>query len=170
MKELASRTLQPTWKKTGTVGDENPIDYDGGFVYEDQSGVYVPELEYIQATKKDECGDACEWFVFRFALDRYETMTDLGKVLLVPYGFSTRYYLSHPIANYDEWFHRELADVAKTVGRDLNEFRADFCSANVQTRAAVFLDLAQYHGFENFDPNPMIFTSRESIEARYAKK
>ena len=79
---------QPNWKKIGGIGDVNPIDYDGGYIYEDETGVYSPELEYIQA-QDDGSGNAGPWKVYRWPLDRCESITVDGKELLVPFGFSS---------------------------------------------------------------------------------
>lgn len=159
-------TKQPTWKQAGTVGDVNPFEYDGGFFYQDETGVYSPELEYIQA--QDDGSDAPgPWKVYRWPLDRCETVTVNGKTLLVPFGFSARTDLPHPIADYDEWFNSNLESAAASMGRNVNEFRADLCAENLNMRAAAYLDLALYHGFENFDSYPLTFTDLEKLKARY---
>lgn len=154
-------TKQPIWKKIGTVGDVNPLDYDGGFIYEDETGVYPAELEYIARTGKDS------WKVFRWPLDRCEAVTVDGKTLLVPFGFPTRADLPHPITDYDEWFNSDLESAAASMSRNVDEFRADLCTENLNMRAAAYLDLALYHGFENFDSYPLTFASRKELEARY---
>ena len=41
-------TKQPKWKRVGTIGDINFVEYDGGIVFVDETGVYCPELEYVQ--------------------------------------------------------------------------------------------------------------------------
>lgn len=159
-----SDTKQPTWKQIGTVGDVNPFEYDGGFIYQDETGIYPPELEYIQTQSESETGP---WTVYRWSLDRCETVTVDGKTLLVPFGFSTRTDLPHPIAEYDEWFNSELESAASSIGRNVDEFRADLCTENLNMRAVAYLDLAQYHGFENFDSYPLTFTDLTELKARY---
>ena len=160
-------TKQPVWKKIGTVGDVNPLDYDGGFIYEDETGVYPPELEYIQAQSESNADESGPWEVYRWSLDRCETVTADGKTLLVPFGFSARMDLPHPITDYDEWFNSDLESAAASMSRNVDEFRADLCTENLNMRAAAYLDLALYHGFENFDSYPLTFASRKELEARY---
>lgn len=154
-------TNQPVWKKIGIVGDVNPFDHDGGFIYEDETGVYPAELEYIARTAKDS------WKLFRWPLDRCEAVTADGKTLLVPFGFPARTDLPHPLADYDEWFNSNLESAASFADRTVEDFRAALCSEDAHTRALAYLDLAQNHGFENFDSYPLTFTSREKLEARY---
>ena len=40
-------TKQPKWKLIAQLGDVNPIDYGGYFIYEDETGVYPPEGEKL---------------------------------------------------------------------------------------------------------------------------
>ena len=162
-----SDTKQPTWKQIGTVGDMNPFDYDGGFIYQDETGVYPPELEYIQTQSESETGP---WKVYRWPLDRCETVTVDGKILLVPFGFSTRTDLPHPIADYDEWFNSNLESAASSADRTVENLRAALCHEDAQIRAWAYLDLAQYHGFENFDDYPLTFTDLAKLKARYANQ
>ncbi len=160
-------TKQPVWKKIGTVGDVNPLDYDGGFIYEDETGVYPPELEYIQAQSESNADESGPWKVYRWSLDRCETVTVGEKTLLVPFGFPTRADLPHPITDYDEWFNSDLESAASSADRTVENLRAAFCHEDAQLRAWAYLDLAQYHGFENFDSDSLTFTSRKELEARY---
>lgn len=161
-----SDTKQPTWKQIGTVGDINPFEHDGGFIYQDETGVYPPELEYIVNRSLDG-REPGPWNVYRWPLDRCEAVTVDGKTLLVPFGFPARTDLPHPLADYDEWFNSNLENAASSVGRNVNEFRADLCAENLNMRAAAYLDLALYHGFENFDSYPLAFTNLAELKARY---
>jgi len=158
---------QPNWKSIGTVGDVNPLDYDGGYVYEDTTGVYPAELEYVRNVSgtEDENGP---WEVYRWPLDRYEMVDAGGDTLLVPFGFGSRSDLPHPLANYDAWFNDDISQVASYVGSNVAEMRASLCSDNPMERAWVYLDLATCHGFENFDSYPLDYSDREELEKRYA--
>lgn len=161
-------TNQPTWKQIGTVGDINPFDYDGGFIYQDETGVYTEELEYIQADN-DGLMDDATWNVYRWSLDRLEMVTaENGDILLVPFGFSSRNDLPHPIASYDEWFNGDIASAANSLGCTVETLRESLCSQDATRRAFAYLELAQYHGFANFDSYPYTYTDREELEARYA--
>jgi hypothetical protein len=154
-------TKQPVWKKIGTVGDVNPLDYAGGFIYEDETGVYPAELEYVARVVNGARK------VYRWPLDRCETVTADEKTLLVPFGYPARTDLPHPLADYDEWFNSNLESAASFADRTVEDFRAALCSEDARTRALAYLALAQNHGFENFDSYPVTFTSREELEARY---
>jgi hypothetical protein len=161
-------TNQPVWKKIGTVGDINPIDYDGGFIYHDETGVYPAELEYvIGAGDENAWGEYTEWLVYRMVLDRLEEMTGLKNSPLVPFGFGSRNDLPYPLGSYEEWFCKDLGSVADCIGLDVDGLREMLCSEDEQRRAFGYLELANYFGWENFDGYPLHFTSREELEARY---
>lgn len=165
-------TKQPTWKLAGTVGDIHPLDYSGGFVYVDTTGVYPPELEWIEAEPDSEQYSDYDltndkWTVYRFPLDRCELAQVNGEPHLVPFGFPARTDLPHPIASYVEWFDERLNDVAITNGASVVDYRHMLTSDSPMGLAMVYMILAQYHGWENFDSDPLTFTNREEIEKRY---
>ena len=72
-------TKQPDWKEVGYIGDKNWPEYSGGPVFVDQTGVYPPELEYIESPESDEPG--AEWTVYRVVLD--QEVPDWGDVKAV---------------------------------------------------------------------------------------
>ena len=158
-------TNQPVWKKIGTVGDINPIDYDGGFIYHDETGVYPAELEYIQSTRDDE---PIEWRVYRTVLDRLRCRDGYLYLASVEDNWG-KYHEGekefYPSV-YDEWFNRDLGGVADCVGLGVADLREMLCSEDEQARAFGYLNLAEYFGWENFDSYPLHFTSREELEAR----
>ena len=166
-------TQQPVWKKVGTVGDINPLDYDGGFVYVDTTGVYPPEMEYIEVQSMCDGREDGPWKVYRVVLDppRFKTLTEKGR--------TTISYSSHALPAsargdtwcwYKEWYVRDLPDVAASIGSTALHLIRGLFSKDPMRRAAVYLDMALYHGWENFDNDPMTFTDRAEIEARITLK
>jgi hypothetical protein len=163
-------TVQPIWKFHSTVGDVNPIDYSGGFVYIDITGVYPPECEWIES-EDGHLAEPIRWTVYRWTLERKSIVIGKdGSYLLVPYGYESRTDLPHPIAEYDEWFHRDLSSVAQSNGVELDTLRREFTSNDPAILAGAYLAIAQYHGFENLDSYPLTFTDRNEIEQRYKGK
>jgi hypothetical protein len=149
-------TAQPTWKKVGTIGDVNFVEHDGGPVFVDETGVYCPELEYVQNMPE---GDA---YVYRVPLEHLK-LSSAGKI--IPRGYSASW--PHPEENYTEWFDRELDGVAEFCGIPRAELVEALISDNPMARASAYEAMAQYHGWENFDSYPLHFTNREELEARY---
>ena len=162
---------QPDWKLIANLGDVNPIDYGGYFVYEDTTDVYPPEAELLVSPDDDDSGEG--WTVYRFCLDRCTLTPDAnGELILSDNSF-------HP--DYPAWFaepesrRRErpqdtcyLSNVAELMGQTLEQLQADFCADDPRVRAQAYLSVGSYHGFENFDSYPLTFKKRADVEARYA--
>lgn len=49
---------QPVWKLIANLGDVGCPDYTGYFLFEDETGVYAPELERIDPNDPDDCDDS----------------------------------------------------------------------------------------------------------------
>jgi hypothetical protein len=59
---------QPRWKFVANLGDVNPLDYGGLFVYVDETGIYPPEMERVEPDSEDD--ENCTYTVHRVSLDR----------------------------------------------------------------------------------------------------
>ena len=161
-------TNQPVWKLIANLGDRNPIDYGGYFVYRDTTGVYTEEAEMLIAPDNDD--GAGTWQVYRFILDKCTWRKSTGTL-------SDNKF--HP--EMCAWFaQREsarktrpqdtsyLSGVASSIGTSLSELRALFCSDNPLDRAHAYRAIGDYHGYANLDSYPVRLTSRTEVEARYA--
>ena len=148
---------QPNWKLIANLGDVNPIDHGGYFVYQDTTGVYTEEAEKVFVYEDS-------WQVYRFHLDRLKMVQGY----LVPLRYSPDW--PEPLFRYDEWFHKDLASVALHTGQSVQALRTDFCSENALDRARAYEAIGDYHGYENLDGYPLTFTNRKEIEARYKKE
>ena len=156
-------TNQPVWKLLANLGDVNPVDHGGLFVYQDLTGVYPEECEKL-VSPDDDNGT---WYMYRFILDRLELH---GKACLVPFGFTTRTDLPYPIESYEEWFSKDIEHVAETIGESADVLRLMFCSADPIERARAYESIGDYHGFDNLDSYPLIFSNRSDVTARYTEK
>jgi hypothetical protein len=128
---------QPKWRKIGVVGDVNPLDYSGGFVFVDDTGVYPPEVEYYD---RDNDTDNSPIRVYRFAA---ELCTYVGGILS-----DNKYHPDHAV-----WFARDLPDGLTP---------ADFTSPDTMTRAAAWLEVGLYYGLDNLDSYPLVLSYREA--------
>lgn len=160
------KTNQPKWELIANLGDANPIEYGGYFIYRDTTGVYPEEAELLDSPEDD----SGTWTVYRFILDRLERIETDDRILLVPSGFSQKWAngkLPHPIYVYDEWFSENLSRVADYIGQTLEEMRNDLCSEDARRRAFAYRAIGEYHGFDNLDSYPLTFTHRAEVELRY---
>lgn len=159
-------TQQPIWKQVAQLGDVHPLDYGGLFVYVDETGVYPPEMEKVTPNSEDD--DSLGWEIRRCVLENLKTVAVDDSVFIVPAKFDDTW--PHPVADYDEWFHKHLDQVAAYVGQEVEEMRTNLCSSNPVDRAYAWQAIGDYHGWDNLDSYPVTFTDRAELETRYAAK
>jgi len=146
-------SVQPAWKFVANLGDMNPLDYGGLFVYVDTTGIYTPQAEKLVLDEPDNLNST--YTVYRFCL---EPCTYINRIL------SDNKF--HP--DYPAWFampERErkgspqestyLKDLAAYVGVTVQELAKWFCSNDVCQRARAWEIVGEYHGFENLDGYPL---------------
>lgn len=134
-------TKQPVWRNVGHIGDVDPIAYGGGFVYEDETGIYCPEMSYFEPAPDSE------WH-------KTEGATPLRVYRVLLEKDSTR-----------EWWYEDLQAVANYTGQTLHEAQR-MANGTTMERAILYSDLISYHGAENFDSYPQTMTEDEAY-ARY---
>lgn len=127
---------QPNWRLVYTT------DYSA--LYEDTTGVYAPELSIAE---ENEDGT---YRVFRFSVDQCALVGDL----LVLASIAGRTDLPHPMPSYVEWFAKDLASVASSVGSTKEDLIEALCCADAGTRACAYEAIGGYHGMINFDQYP----------------
>lgn len=157
-------TTQPEWKLVAQLGDENPLDHGGYWIFIDTTGQYQPEGEYLIAPE----GDEKTYEAFRFPLDLcYLTNGILS---------DNRYHLDHAA-----WFATPegrraerpqdttyLSDIAIFAGITVAELTGLLCSPDYISRALAYRDIGAYHGFDNLDSYPLRMTEREA-RIRYCR-
>lgn len=183
---------QPQWKIIANLGDANPIDHGGTFVFVDETNVHTPQIEVLESVggeTEDEYNEHDElisegnekWVVYRFDIDQctYGKMVN-GKWQPLNH-YDEEGILSdnqfHP--DYPAWFAEPesqrsevpqdfyLSSVAKYVDFDLYDLIKAFCSNDPLERAVAYKAVADYHGINNIDSYPLTFDSRKEVEKRY---
>lgn len=164
---------QPVWKYVGTVGDSNPVEYGGGVVMVDETGVYEPELEVYfpiweekfrdaetRKLKKDENGEP-EYtvYVYRFDVPKYVEHEGMltEERLLRPSRWG-----GMPIW-YEPWWVKKLEEIADFSCITKEELVAELCADDPLQRAREFyFSICSYYGYEEFDSYPMIMPVSEA--------
>lgn len=144
-------TQQPEWELVGTIGDRNPVEYGGGYVFRDKTGVYAPEVEWIEPY--DDSVPSV--MVYRVPMERH-TYVD-GILSDNPY---------HP--DKAVWYADDLQFVCRYCGCDCDELIGNLCGDDPVARAWAYETLASYHGWHEFDHYPLGLTADEA-ERRYVK-
>jgi hypothetical protein len=152
-------TKQPSWKLIANLGDASPLDYGGYFVYRDETGVYPEEAEILLLD--DEGDEDSKYTVYRVVLDPLKLVDGY----LVPLKYDPSW--PHPVEQYDEWFHKDLAGVASSIGTTKEDLEAAFTSPDPLVRANAYRTIGEYHGWENLDSDPLTGLKRSEVKKRY---
>jgi hypothetical protein len=118
-----------------------------------------PTIEVAQevGTYEDEEGYEQKKFqLYRFDVERFKLARDtedFSKVYLVSENYQPSW--PHALSRYEEWFARDLEQVARSVGMDPLELAEAFTSSDPKMRARAYMAIGDYHGFANFDGNPL---------------
>ena len=147
-------TTQPDWELLANIGDCNPIDHGGAFIFRDKRGNYPPEMEVLLEDGENEYGEPTHWTVHRFILDK--CIWQDGVLSDNPY---------HPECAV--WFANDLDRVSRFADFPGDSLRRYLCSDDLIERAQAYRVLYQYYGLHEFDSYPLAFTDREEVEKRY---
>lgn len=142
---------QPMWKCVAQLGDANPLEYGGLWVFVDTTGVYAPEMEHLDVPDSEEYKIRT---VSRVMLDK---CTYIAGIL------SDNEY--HP--EHAAWFASRLHDMAQCNGISEQELIKQFCSDDAIERACAYRVAAEYYGYHEFDHYALQLDEKET-EARYS--
>jgi hypothetical protein len=145
---------QPEWKLVGRIGDCNPINYGGGYIFVDKTGRYCPEAEWIYPVNTDK--DESPVDVYRYLL---EDCTYVDGVLS-----DNKYHPEH-----HAWFEESVGAMAESFGEEKEWMIEKFCSDDPMERAFAWEEVGQYWGWENLDGYPLRLTYAEA-EKRYSEE
>jgi hypothetical protein len=142
------------------LGDVNYLVYGGRLVLAPTEDNPDPSVEVIDPPPEDEV--AIGWHIYRFDLEPLKVVEQDNTMYLVPAAWDESW--PHPLASYDEWFHKDLAAVASSTGMDVQKLREGFCSDNLVARAVSWCALGDYHGFNELDHYPLHLSEHEAHE------
>ncbi len=148
---------QPLWKLVGNLGDVDPVEYGGRFIYVDRRKVYAPELELLEPTDGGETAPA-PWIVYRLVLEPHTlTPVDGGPAILSDNPF-------HPLMPV--WYADKLDQVAESSGTTAEDIRAGLLSSDPVHRAGAYGILVDYFGPTEFDQYPRTYNKRSQLPRR----
>lgn len=128
--------VKPNWKFIANLGDANPAEEGGVFVYEDQTGVYAPEAEILEP-----CGNG-KWRIYRVPLAK----CTFNNGVLSDNPF-------HP--DKPAWFADKVDSVRDCC--DNPDIEAALCGDDILARSSAYQSLWEYHSLDDFDSYPLRF-------------
>lgn len=149
---MSADTRQPLWRMVANLGDVDPIEHDGFFVYTDRRGIYPPEAEVLVRLDTEPTS----WQTYRFAL---ESCTYIDGVLSDN--------ALHP--DTAVWFADRLSDVARSVDMPLPDMLNGFTSEDPIARAWCWRAVGDYFGYENLDSYPVTYRKRSELPRRFSR-
>jgi hypothetical protein len=139
---------QPKWKIIANLGDIDPLDEGGYFIFVDETGIYTPEGRVLEPDVDND--------VYK----EYTVM--LNKCYFENGILSDNVYHT----DMEAWFADKIAEVAKCVDKYTSKLIDELCSYDIIDRAQAYRDLYLHFGLINFDESPYEFT-REEAKERY---
>ncbi len=161
-----------------TFGDVNPIDHAGGYIYCRRDNEHAPEsptaeLEYIEpplGRGRNETWDCieCDGSPSSDCDCEHESCDNHGESECIACkgtgeDASLRWTVYTVLIEAYDWVDWE--GVASYTGMPIEDYREAFTSGNRVAMAHAIVDAASYHGWYEFDQEPLQFT-RSEIEAR----
>lgn len=153
------RGEQPDWELVANLGDQNPLEYGGYFIYRDKTDVYEDEAALIQPD-----AETGKFTIWRFQIERLKLVDGY----LVPILYMPSW--NHPVEKYDQWYHDQLPEVAKTMSTTPEAIEQALISPDPIVRAEAYRDLGDYFGWVNFDAYPLTDLSLAEVKKRYRKE
>lgn len=156
-------------KALAAFGDVDFIEYGGQLLMPGVDEDDEPYLEVVQEPCDDETkyGDwlpDARWTIYRVEPEQMKLVEKDRRIYLVCLRYEPDW--PHPVSSYDEWFHKDLGDVASCIGSSMLNIRDRICSDDPIKRASAYIDMADYFGWYEFDQYPLSLTQHE-VHTRY---
>ena len=147
------KTQQPVWRCVAQLGDADPVEYGGFWVFVDDTGVYPPEAEKLEGYIDDQGVE--RFTAYRFIL---EDCTYIDGILS-----DNKFHPDLPV-----WFADKLPQVSSFCDVTVSALIGMFCSKRAETRAMAWRTIGEYFGFHELDDYPLEM-NRAEAEERYAQ-
>lgn len=149
---------QPNYQLVANLGDANPLDHGGFFVYKDQEGRHDPLVEWFDPERLQ---------VWRFEL---EPLVDHKGMLVPAEMYAQRKQLPKPVGAWEVWFSKHVPYAADHNGMKAAELRRLLCSKDILNRARGYQIMAEIDP-QGFDPEgPLQLASKTEAALRYQEE
>lgn len=149
---------QPKWKFVANLGDVDPFESGGYFIFVDETGLYPPEAELLEVDWVSN--SKCHRRVYRFILENCTYQN--GILSDNQFHPNKPAWFAHPPSKENSTCF--LSYLTSFSGMSLKELVALFCSDDPCKRAIAWRIVGDYHGYENLDSYPIKLTAKEMRE------
>ncbi len=134
---------QPKWKLVANIGDVNPFEHGGVFIFKDTTGVYDPEILFI---------------------DPLEDIPQVANTYRVVMDIVTKESIQ------DEFWgdSNDIEGVAGFIGQTSQQFIDDITSDDLVRRGFAWDALVKYYGPQNFGECPDL-TKISDLRRKYGR-
>lgn len=150
------------------LGDVNPFDYDGFFIFIDEKNEYQPEAALLQAENPND--ENTTYTVYRFSLEKCTYQNEILSDNNFHPEISAWWAKSEKERQDRPQDRTYLKNVADYADYPEEQMIADFCSDDPIKRAEAYRAIGEYHGFDNFDSYPLTGLSRKEVEKMYKEQ
>lgn len=133
-------TNQPKWQLVANLGDGNPFDYGGFFIWKDLTGKYDLEATILLLDEENE--------------DKIQEVR----------------ILMEKCNALDEFFADDLDSIASFAGQDRQELIDQLASDEPIARGRAYQALTMYYNVENFGGDGWEIRSIKEVKRDYARK
>ena len=153
-------TNQPKWKLAANLGDVNPVDYGGLFVFTDETGVYPPEMARLEPPADDD--DSGVWELLRVTLDRCTDSMNGDRRIISDNKYHPEMQAWFGFRDADRPQDSCITDVARSSDIALDDLIGLLCSDDPLRLAEGYRAILDYHGWDNGDAYPLTMARVEA--------
>ena len=160
-----------------TWGDVNYMEHGGqllvrGPAHADAAHDSNMWLENVEPPEEgpDIDRETARWVVHRIDPERLALMEIDQQLYLVDHSYYLRSLQPYALAftsAHESWLHGQLAAVADSCDRTMQNLRDMLCDADVTVRSRAYIDIAEHIGWHEFDSYSLQLTMHEA-HTRYA--
>lgn len=161
---------QPEWELVANLGEADLEEGAAYLVFRDTTSVYPPEAEYVSALVDERGEPNGRYAIYRIVLEPH---TFVGGVLSdnpshpdYPAWYAARDPEHRRRHGYDQW--TRFCQIADSNDMEPEGLAGWFCSDDPVYRAMAYREMADFHGWFEFDDQPLELTRDEVVE-RYRR-
>lgn len=166
---------QPEWEFVDNLGDVNPIEHGGLFIFRDKTGVYDPEMMQLESVGGDT---ESEYNEHGEIVVEGDEQWEVRRAVIKPCTYINGILSENPShPDKPAWFANtpamqkkrpqdgtNLANICGSMDVEEQELIRMFCSDDIVERAFAWRMVGDYHGWENLGGDLIEYDDRRELE------